>query len=120
MDQTTRAMRGIMLAAVALSAVLLCSCAHTGGPARPDGSPMPACGRGPSVDPWADTLEGKTMLPHAVDPTDTLEDIAEMYGSRVGWIKLANPGIQSDADLRRAREILVPVPVEDSRDMWLL
>jgi LysM repeat protein len=66
------------------------------------------------ADTDADSLTGKTMLPHFVDQSsDTLEDIAEMYGSKVKWITLANPKIKSNTDLKQVKEIQVPVPVDD-------
>ncbi len=49
-------------------------------------------------------------LPHFVDRTDdTLEMIADMYGSKVEWLLVANPGVRTDAELRRRKEIQVPV-----------
>ena len=49
-------------------------------------------------------------LPHFVDQqNDTLEIIAEMYGSKAEWIMAANPGIKSNSDLRSVKEISVPV-----------
>ena len=49
-------------------------------------------------------------LPHFVDQqNDTLEIIAEMYGSKAEWIMAANPGVRSNTDLRSMKEISVPV-----------
>ncbi len=57
-----------------------------------------------------DDIKNKTILPHFVDPTsDTLKEIAEMYGSKVAWILKANPNIKSDSDLKKVKEIQVPV-----------
>jgi len=51
-----------------------------------------------------------TKLPHYVDRTnDTLQDIADMYGSKVEWIKEVNPGLKTNADLKKLTEIKVPV-----------
>ncbi len=55
-------------------------------------------------------LAAFTMLPHFVDQqSDTLREIAEMYGSRVDWILAANPGLRTDVELRQVKEIQVPV-----------
>jgi LysM repeat protein len=51
-----------------------------------------------------------TKLPHFVDQqNDTLDVIAEMYGSKAEWIIAANPGVSNDTDLRSVKEISVPV-----------
>ncbi len=60
--------------------------------------------------PRRKTKDERVMLPHFVDPaSDSLKGIADTYGSTVAWILEANPGIKSDADLKKVREILVPV-----------
>ncbi len=52
----------------------------------------------------------RTMLPHFIDQTsDTLEEIADMYGSKVAWIKEANPKVTDNKSLRKMKEIQVPV-----------
>jgi hypothetical protein len=58
-------------------------------------------------------LSKHVKLPHFVDQqNDTLEIIAEMYGSKAIWIKAANPGLKTDGDLRKRKEISVPVENE--------
>ncbi len=55
-------------------------------------------------------MKNMIMLPHFVDQqNDSLAEIAEMYGSKVAWLKIANPGMKTDADLRARKEIRVPV-----------
>ncbi len=49
-------------------------------------------------------------LPHYVSDGDTLQSIAEMYGSKTQWILKENPGISEDADLKEGIEIQVPCP----------
>lgn len=64
--------------------------------------------------PESDSIEGTTMLPHFVDQTsDTLEEIAEMYDSKVKWILQANPKIKSNTDLKQVKEIQVPVRADE-------
>ena len=49
-------------------------------------------------------------LPHYISAGDTLESIAEMYGSEVKWIREANPKIKGNSDLVEGNEIQVPCP----------
>ncbi len=53
----------------------------------------------------------KIRLPYFVDPSmdTTIDEIADMYGSRREWILAANPNVKNDADLKRVKEIQVPV-----------
>lgn len=63
----------------------------------------------PAAKPAVD-ISSMTKLPHFVDQqNDTLDVIAEMYGSKAEWIISANPGIKTDTDLRSVKEISVPV-----------
>jgi LysM repeat protein len=48
-------------------------------------------------------------LPHFVLEGDTLSAVAEIYGSKVEWIKSANAGVSSDSDLKIGGKIMVPV-----------
>ena len=48
-------------------------------------------------------------LPHFVVDGDSLANIAEMYGSKVDWIKRENQGVASDADLKPGLRLNVPV-----------
>lgn len=47
-------------------------------------------------------------LPHDVCKDDTLENIAEMYGTTVQAILQANPEVKSNADLKVGNTIMVP------------
>ena len=49
-------------------------------------------------------------LPHYVALGDTLESIAEMYGSKIDWILDANSEIGNNNDLGEGMEIQVPCP----------
>ena len=49
-------------------------------------------------------------LPHYVALGDTLESIAEMYGSKIDWILDANSEIENNSDLSEGMEIQVPCP----------
>ncbi len=53
----------------------------------------------------------KTM-PHVISQNDTLEVIAEMYGTTVEDIKKVNPDIDSNEDLKPNTELLVPYTEE--------
>ncbi len=47
-------------------------------------------------------------LPHYVQPGDTLEDIANMYGSTVEWILKMNPDIKGNESLKDGKELKIP------------
>jgi LysM repeat protein len=47
-------------------------------------------------------------LPHFVQPNDTLEEIATMYGSKPEWILKVNPEIKGNESLKEGMEIKVP------------
>jgi LysM repeat protein len=51
---------------------------------------------------------GQRRLPHDVCKDDTLENIAEMYGTTVQAIQQANPDLKSNADLKVGNTIMVP------------
>ena len=67
-----------------------------------------------SANPENKALVSSTIdlknLPHYVSSGDTLETIAEMYGSEVDWILKENPEIQTNDDLAEGMEIQVPCP----------
>lgn len=96
---------------------------EVGGPVTPDNNPGTVrSAKGPEIltsvknptAPESDSLDGTTMLPHFVDQTsDTLEEIAEMYDSKVKWILQANPKIKSNTDLKQVKEIQVPVRADE-------
>lgn len=77
------------------------------GPATPAVAPTPPVpAPAPPEPPAADI--GLRRLPHDVCKDDTLENIAEMYGTTVQAIQQANPEIKSNADLKVGNTIMVP------------
>ena len=48
-------------------------------------------------------------LPHYVDSSDTLKNIATMYGTEEQWIVAANPQLRRGVELSQLREIQVPI-----------
>lgn len=60
------------------------------------------------ADEGAAEFDPLKLLEHTVLPGDTLEEVADMYGTTVSAIKRANPGIESDADLVENMTIKVP------------
>jgi len=68
-------------------------------------TPAPA----PAPAPAAAAAEGGLRrLPHDVCKDDTLENIAEMYGTTIQAIQQANPDLKSNADLKVGNTIMVP------------
>jgi len=55
-----------------------------------------------------DTGGFPNQLSHSVMEGDTLQSIADMYGTTVEAIKKANPSVESDKDLEAEMEIIVP------------
>ena len=68
--------------------------AGVAGPAAPEVLPAP--------------VGGMRRLPHDICKDDTLENIAEIYGTTVTAILQANPTIKSNADLEEGKTIMVP------------
>ncbi len=62
-------------------------------------------------DPKVD-LSGLQLLPHYCDPGDTLKSVAQMYNSRVEWIRAANAHVKSDRDILPGLKLMVPVSEE--------
>jgi LysM repeat protein len=58
--------------------------------------------------PAAAPADNLRKLPHDVCKDDTLEDIAEMYGTTVQAIRQANPNLKTDQDLKVGMTIMVP------------
>lgn len=73
----------------------------------PAGNPGAATGGTAGVQPAA----ARIRLPHFVEAGDTLEEIANMYGSKVEWILEANPDLKNGTALQDLQH--VEVPVED-------
>jgi LysM repeat protein len=69
-------------------------------PAAPEVTEPPALVTEPAALP--------NLLDHTVTEGDTLDSIAEMYGTSVEAIKKANPTLGTDADLTVNMKILVP------------
>jgi len=83
-------------------------------PAVTDIPPVPAEGDGevdvkpqPEPPPKAKVADLRE-LPHDICKDDTLENIAEIYGTTVNAILQANPKVRSDADLVEGKTIMVP------------
>jgi LysM repeat protein len=76
-----------------------------GAPAEGTVTPPAGTGTAPAT-PGALDLPKK--LSHTVTEGDTLEIIAEMYGTKVEEIKKENPTIKSNADLLPNTKLMVP------------
>jgi LysM repeat protein len=80
--------------------------------AAPVAPVAPAPAAGVDADPGAPAPvpagEVGRRLPHDVCKDDTLENIAEMYGTTVQAIQQANPDLKSNADLKVGNTIMVP------------
>ena len=63
----------------------------------------------PNLSTISESVDLKN-LPHYISADDTLESVAEMYGSEVKWILEANPKITVNDDLVEGMEIQVPCP----------
>jgi LysM repeat protein len=76
-----------------------------GAPAA-DGAAAPVLAPGAAAQPGALDLPKK--LSHSVTEGETLQIIAEMYGTTVDAIKKENPAIKTDADLLPNLKLMVP------------
>ena len=65
---------------------------------------------GSSSKPLVSSTIDLKNLPHYISAGDTLESIAEMYGSEIEWILKANPEVKGNSDLAEGMEIQVPCP----------
>ncbi len=61
----------------------------------------------PTVEPVV-TLQEQPTLSHTIAPGETLAKIASYYGASVENIKLKNPTIMTDNDLKVGEKILIP------------
>lgn len=78
------------------------------GPAVAPGEVKPAEVTPEVVAPAPAGDAGLRKLPHDVCKDDTLENVAEMYGTTVQAILQANPEVKSNADLKVGNTIMVP------------
>ena len=60
------------------------------------------------IDKYKDVVIPEMILPHFVDPMETVKSIALMYESKVEWIMKAN-NFKNEGDLHKFSEIKVPV-----------
>jgi LysM repeat protein len=73
----------------------------------PAGAPA-AVGAGAAAAATPGALDLPKKLSHSVTEGETLQIIAEMYGTTVDAIKKENPTIKSDADLQPNMKLMVP------------
>ena len=62
-------------------------------------------------------ISGKKMetITHYVRDNDSLKDLADIYGSKVKWLKEYNPSVKSDRDLVEDMKLIIPVlPFENA------
>jgi len=79
-----------------------------GAPATETLGNPPATGTAPTAPAGTGALDLPKKLSHTVTEGETLEIIAEMYGTTVDAVKKENPTIKSNADLLPNTKLMVP------------
>ncbi|OGV62048.1 MAG: hypothetical protein A3K19_27545 [Lentisphaerae bacterium RIFOXYB12_FULL_65_16] len=82
---------------------------EAGTPAPTEGATAtPAGGAAATTPAPAPNLDMPKTLDHTVEQGETLETIADMYGTTVDEIKKANPTVKGNADLKLKMKLVVP------------